>query len=63
MEQGSGESAAELRARLLADHAAAARAAFDAGKGDEATAVRFTVLPHGTVANVNTLPKTLVQRL
>ena len=34
-----------------------------ARKGDEATAVRFTVLPDGTVANVNTLPKTLVQRL
>ncbi|NML14748.1 hypothetical protein [Azohydromonas caseinilytica] len=34
-----------------------------ARKGDEATAVRFTVLPDGNVANVNTLPKTLVQRL
>jgi hypothetical protein len=34
-----------------------------ARKGDEATAVRFTVLPDGGVANVNTLPKTLVQRL
>ncbi len=31
--------------------------------GDEATAVRFTVLPDGAVANVNTLPKKLVQRL
>ncbi len=34
-----------------------------ARKGDEATAVRFTVLPDGAVANVNTLPKKLVQRL
>jgi len=34
-----------------------------ARKGDEATAARFTVLPDGTVASVNTLPKTLVQRL
>lgn len=34
-----------------------------ARKGDEATAARFTVLPDGTVTNVNTLPKTLVQRL
>ena len=34
-----------------------------ARKGDEATAVRFTVRPDGTVTNVNTLPKTLVQRL
>jgi hypothetical protein len=34
-----------------------------ARKGDEATAVRFTVLPDGNVTNVNTLPKTLVQRL
>ena len=34
-----------------------------ARKGDEATAVRFTVLPDGAVTNVNTLPKTLVQRL
>jgi hypothetical protein len=32
-------------------------------KGDEATAARFTVLPDGSVASVNTLPKTLVQRL
>lgn len=30
-------------------------------KGDEATAVRFTLLPDGTATNVNTLPKTLVQ--
>jgi len=30
-------------------------------KDDEATAVRFTVLPDGSVANINTLPKTLVQ--
>lgn len=34
-----------------------------ARKGDEGTAARFTVLPDGRVANVNTLPKTLVQRL
>ena len=34
-----------------------------ARKGDEATAVRFTILPDGSVANVNTLPKSLVQRL
>jgi hypothetical protein len=34
-----------------------------ARKGDEATAVRFTVLPDGGVTNINTLPKTLVQRL
>jgi hypothetical protein len=34
-----------------------------ARKGDEATAVRFTVLPDGNVTNVNTLPKSLVQRL
>ncbi|GAP34445.1 hypothetical protein ABXN37_04690 [Piscinibacter sakaiensis] len=33
-----------------------------ARKGDEATAVRFTVLPDGQVTNVNTLPKKLVQR-
>jgi hypothetical protein len=33
-----------------------------ARKGDEATAVRFTVLPDGTVANVNTLPKQLTQK-
>jgi hypothetical protein len=34
-----------------------------ARKGDEATAVRFTLLPDGSVDNINTLPKTLVQRL
>jgi hypothetical protein len=34
-----------------------------ARKGDEATAARFTVLPDGSVTNVNTLPKTLVQRI
>ena len=34
-----------------------------ARKGDEATLARFTVLPDGSVANVNTLPKKLVQRL
>jgi hypothetical protein len=34
-----------------------------ARKGDEATAARFTVLPDGSVANVNTLPKTLVQTI
>lgn len=33
-----------------------------ARKGDEATAVRFTVLPDGSVGNLNTLPKSLVQR-
>ncbi|MDZ4057832.1 MAG: hypothetical protein U1D69_12910 [Polynucleobacter sp.] len=32
-----------------------------ARKGDEATALRFTMLPDGSVANINTLPKTLVQ--
>jgi hypothetical protein len=32
-------------------------------KGDEATACRFTVLPDGTVAHINTLPKTLVERI
>lgn len=32
-----------------------------AKKGDEATAARFTVLPDGSVTNVNTLKKTLVQ--
>jgi hypothetical protein len=31
--------------------------------GDEATAARFTLLPDGSVANINTLPKKLVQRL
>jgi hypothetical protein len=34
-----------------------------ARKGDEATLARFTVLPGGGVAKVNTLPKKLVQRL
>jgi hypothetical protein len=34
-----------------------------ARKGDEATAVRFTVLGDGSVAKVNTLAKSLVQRL
>ena len=34
-----------------------------ARKGDEATAARFTVLPGGSVANINTLPKTPVQRI
>lgn len=31
--------------------------------GDEATAARFTIQPDGQVVNVNTLPKSLVQRL
>ncbi len=31
-------------------------------QGDEATAVRFTVRPDGSVANTNTLAKSLVQR-
>lgn len=34
-----------------------------ARKGDEATAVRFTVLADGSVTNINTIPKTLVQAL
>lgn len=34
-----------------------------ARKGDEGTAVRFTVLPDGGVSNVNTLPKKLVEKL
>ena len=34
-----------------------------ARKGDEATAARFTVLPDGSVGSVNTLPKTLVERI
>ena len=33
-----------------------------ARKGDEVTAVRFSVLPDGSVAGINTLPKSLVQR-
>jgi hypothetical protein len=34
-----------------------------ARKGDEATAVRFTILPDGSVGQINTLPKQLVQRM
>ncbi len=34
-----------------------------AKKGDEATAARFTVLPDGSVTGVNTLAKTLVQKV
>jgi hypothetical protein len=34
-----------------------------ARKGDEATAVRFTVRPDGSVTDVNTLAKSLVQRI
>jgi hypothetical protein len=34
-----------------------------AKKGDEATAARFTVLPDGSVTNVNTLAKSLVQKI
>ena len=34
-----------------------------ARQGDEATAARFTIQPDGRVVNVNTLPKSLVQRL
>ncbi|MBK7616664.1 MAG: hypothetical protein KA375_09255 [Vitreoscilla sp.] len=34
-----------------------------ARKGDEGTAARFTVLPDGSVGNVATLAKTLVERL
>jgi hypothetical protein len=34
-----------------------------ARKGDEATAVRFTVDREGSVTSVNTLPKTLVERI
>ena len=34
-----------------------------ARKGDEATLVRFTLLPDGSVGSVNTLPHTLVQRM
>ena len=34
-----------------------------ARKGDEATAARFTVRPDGHIVNVNTLAKSLVQRL
>jgi len=34
-----------------------------AKKGDEATAARFTVLPDGGVTNVNTLARSLVQKI
>ena len=34
-----------------------------ARKGDEGTAVRFTLLPDGGVTNINTLPRQLVQRI
>jgi allantoicase len=34
-----------------------------ARKGDEVTMVRFTVLPDGSVAGVNTLPKKLVEKI
>ena len=34
-----------------------------ARKGDEVTAVRFTVLPDGSVGQINTLPRQLVQRM
>lgn len=34
-----------------------------ARKGDEVTLARFTLLPDGGVTNLNTLPKSLVQRL
>lgn len=34
-----------------------------ARKGDEATVARFTVLPDGAVSNINTLPKSLVQKV
>ena len=34
-----------------------------ARKGAEATAARFTVLPDGSVVNVNTLPKSLVRNV
>ena len=34
-----------------------------ARKGDEGTAARFTLLGDGAVTNINTLPKSLVQRL
>jgi len=33
-----------------------------AKQGDEATAVRFTMQPDGSLTNINTLPKSLVQR-
>jgi hypothetical protein len=34
-----------------------------AKRGDEATLIRFTVMPDGSVGNLNTLPKPLVKRL
>ena len=34
-----------------------------ARKGDEATLARFAVLPDGSATHINTLPKTLVQRI
>ena len=34
-----------------------------ARKGDEATLVRFSLLPDGSVTNINTLPRQLVQRM
>ena len=34
-----------------------------ARKGDEGTAVRFTLLPDGGVTNINTLPLQLVERI
>ena len=34
-----------------------------ARKGDEGTAVRFTLLPDGGVTNINTLPRQLVERI
>jgi hypothetical protein len=34
-----------------------------ARKGDEATALRFTLLPDGSVVNINTLAKSLVRQL
>jgi hypothetical protein len=34
-----------------------------ARKGDERTALRFTVQPDGSVGHINTLPKTLVDKL
>ena len=34
-----------------------------AKRGDEATMLRFTVLPDGSVNNINTIPKSLLKRL
>ena len=34
-----------------------------ARKGDEGTAARFTLLPDGSVTNIITLPKTIVERI